>query len=730
MAVMDIEAAKSLKVVDLGTGFGGLLVATHFADLGAQVTRLVPSGPDPFDTLYPIHSILRGAQASIDTTTLEAALAEADICIIGGEDFPDSPELPDAAALASNHPQLVVLEMSGGVDADGESRPAVDLLAQARTGLAFDQLGDRPFAWPLPMPTFGMALQGLIGSWAALLARERTGQGQIVRVSMQEGAAFATAPDRLRYEHQTIQTERVLPRGVRQLILRCADGRYVQFAKQAGMLARIYTAFGIPFDGDPATLDLREPAVDPRDFFGNYDLFSEWALKWNSQELLEALWKAGIPADRVLVPGECWTDEQVAANGILRERDRGTRSVGFPIRFRRTSGAIAPSVVGNVEPRAAPLAGLKVLGLGAFIAGPCTGRGLADLGADVIKVDALGGDPAANTYGHWWACNSGKRSLRLNLKTPEGIEALHKLCSEADVVHHNFRPGVAARLGIDPASLRERRAGTCTVECSAYGSTGPKAEMPGFDQIAMGITGNEIRAGGEGNDPVWYRNCIADYTAGALGTIGALIALYERAITGDAVDAEVNLLNAALYLMFDFVQLADGSFVGAPGNDAAQLGPRPFERCYQTADGWIAIAARGGGMQDRLCVAVGIDPLAIAGEAVSAIAAIERSFAPLTTGEALRRLGEANVWAERCVDMVGLAMDADPAAAAAGLVRTYSDPELGEVVGTGPLLRLSASVQNGPGRAPLAGEHSRAILAELNLDAAEIQRYFDNGIAA
>ena len=713
----------TLAVVDLGVGLGAVLAAAHFVDLGVPVHRLDPRGGDPFAEIYPVYRSLRSGELAITDDQLEPALASADVCILGGEDFPGLVRRADAEAIFARHPHLVILELGGGRDAEGREMPAVELLAQARSGLCFDQTADRPFAWPLPVASFAMALHGLIGVWAALIARAGSGQGCIVRTSLQHGAAAVTAPDRMSYERPSDQARTIVPRDVRQLILKCADGRYVQFAKPPGTLAKIYGVFGIPVTGDPATFEARERPTDPRDFFGNYPLFSAKAAAFTSDELLARFWAAAIPADIVLAPGECWDDPQVEANGIIRTRGDGVRTVRFPAVLRQIEGEPGPARASAGIDGVGPLAGVRVIGLGAYIAGPYAARMLADLGAEVIKVDALGGDPSAGTYGHWWVCNSGKRSIRINVKTPEGLELLHRLCASADVVHHNFRPGVPERLGVDPASLRARAPGTVTLQCSAYGTTGPKADYPGFDQIALGLTGNEVRAGGTGNAPIWYRHCIVDYTAGMIGSIATLIGLFERLRGGCAIEAEVNLLDTALYLMSELVKLPDGSFAGAPPNDFERLGTSATQHYYQTNDGWIAVAARGAAMEQRLWAVLGLST----GRTADALAA---RFGRMSTSGALQVLGDAQVWAARCVNLQEMGMDADPAAAAAGLVRAFADPVMGTVIGTGPLVSLFPGDPRGPLRAPQIGEDASQLALEIGYSEGQVADFLQRSIIA
>ena len=213
------DALEQLKVLDLGLGLGAALIASHFADMGARVLRMEPEGGDPFYARYPVYARLREKAEPIPSEAFDRQICDADVCILGGESWPGLPAHRKAEFLLEANPRLVILELSGGVDADGREVPAVDLLAQARSGLCFEQYSDRPLAWALPMATFGMALQGMIGVWAGLVARERIGKGQIVRTSLQKGVALTCAPDRIRFEHETTESLAKIPLDVRQLIL-------------------------------------------------------------------------------------------------------------------------------------------------------------------------------------------------------------------------------------------------------------------------------------------------------------------------------------------------------------------------------------------------------------------------------------------------------------------------------------------------------------------------------
>jgi crotonobetainyl-CoA:carnitine CoA-transferase CaiB-like acyl-CoA transferase len=363
-----------------------------------------------------------------------------------------------------------------------------------------------------------------------------------------------------------------------------------------------------------------------------------------------------------------------------------------------------------------PLAGVKVIDFGAFVAGPFTSCVLADYGADVIKIEPLTGDPNRSIFRSWTSVNRDKRAITLDLKTPEGLAIAQQLCVAADVVTSNFRPGVSARLGIDAKTLHALKPSLIVLESAAYGTTGPRADGAGFDMCFQALCGHDWRAGGVGNKPLWNRTSMVDFAAGSIGAVGVLQHLYQRARTGAGFELGAGLLNAGLYLLSELVQQADGQFVGAPALHPEQTGYHPAEQLYEASDGWVAIAARGDAMAARLVEALGLgDAIRIprakwgAPEATSLAAAIRSR----SVDELVRILERAQVWAEACCTNGERANLDDADFARLGTLYSAEHPQYGNVRQVGPLARLEGVSRRARMHAPLPGEHTDAILAEL-----------------
>lgn len=721
-----LPGVEQLVVVDAGSGMVAALVASHFQQLGASTFRVEPPAPDPFDDVYPAHALWRSGCRTLNRAQAEEQLREADICIVGGEDYPGYERSFAAATVAALNPRLVVLDLTGYLPG-GPRGPAVDLLVQARSGLSYTELNDRPRCLAFRAPSYGAALLGMIVTWSALLERERSGRGKIVRASMQQGAALWCAGDWFTVERPDVTARTRIPLGVRQLAFRCGDGEYLQFVLSSpGALSKAHTALGIEQNVDPNDRGLPKDSTDAKNFYGDIALFEQYVAKFRRDELLRRLWDQGLAAEPTLPPGAAWSEEQVARNEILETRANGQTVVGCPLRFQAARAVAAKRVAAPQTASRAPLAGLRVLDFGAFVAGPFASRLLADLGADVIKIEPLSADPTRYNFGVWSASNQGKRALCVNLKTEEGGEILRRLCAAADIVQHNFRPGVAERVGIDPANLRRMNPHILTLSTSAYGESGPKALNSGFDMVVQALCGHAVAGSGAGNLPQSYRAFFVDTASGALGACAMLAAAFARSRSGQVVDAQTNLLNVALYLMSELVRSKEGAFSGVEPVNSDLTGRHPAEQFYQLSDGWIAIAARSSAMAASLAHALDLElpPREQWGEGEAR--AIAARLSSRRRDDVLRQLAQAGVWAESCVEDGWAELRGDNVARTARFVVEMNDAVRGRVLAVAPALQSERTC--GAAAAPALGEHTREILRELEFSAEEIDELYRKDI--
>src|SRR5580704_16843620 len=262
-----------------------------------------------------------------------------------------------------------------------------------------------------------------------------------------------------------------------------------------------------------------------------------------------------------------------------------------------------------------PLARFKVLDLTRVRAGPTAVRQLADWGAQVIKIEAppepgsgegLGGPRHGPDFQN---LHRNKRSLTLDLKSPDGIEIFRKLVRDADVVVENFRPDVKERLGIDYPALKQINSRLVYASISGFGQSGPYRDRPGFDQIAQGMGGLMSITGLPGQGPVRVGIPVADLTAGIFCAMGILVALLEREVSGEGQWVHSNLLAAQIAMLdFQAARWTIGHEVpGQAGNDHPTSTPTGV---YVTADGHFNIGASGDAIYARFCKVIEAPQLA------------------------------------------------------------------------------------------------------------------------
>jgi crotonobetainyl-CoA:carnitine CoA-transferase CaiB-like acyl-CoA transferase len=726
-----LTAVAALKVVNLGYGMSAALAAKQFAELGATVYRADDPAADPFNEVYPAYRHWRGLEHAAEPARLPELLAGADLCIVGGEDFPGLRHEWAAADLTARYPALVVLDLTGYVQGSALAGPAVDLLVQASTGMSWEHYTERPIAFGVPFPTYGQVLMGLVGVWAALVERQGSGRGQVVGSSLQQGAAMFMAPFWMEASQTDAEFDKIAPKDANHLIFECADGTYVQIVLGVPQaVAKLYRALGIELEADPSDRGLPKAGAGAGKYFGDMDLYAPYVRKLTRGQVIANCVREGLPVAPVLEPGEFWSHEQAQISDMLVEHD-GYTMPGVPLMVDgdHPAQASAPAAAGPAGP---PLAGLRIVDAGAFFAGPYVSKLLQDLGAAVVKIEPVTGEPLRMLPRTFMLTCAGKRIIALDAKRGLGPAIVGRLTEQADAVNYNYRPGVAERMGLDPATLRRSNPDVITLETTGFGPAGPRALDPAFDMVLQALAGLEVRGGGTGNTPQWYRLPYLDYVAGSFGAVGILMAYYERRATGRSLDLWTSLLDGALFMVSDLVQAPDGTFLSSPMLDREQLGFHPAERIYRVRDGWLAVSARGEAAAQSFADAIGLS--GVLGPRAAWDESTTRRIAGQVEGLAAARLladlSARGVWAAVCRPDGMSLLQADAAAREAGVLVARKDPAYGTVWSiTGPLVTFSRSKPSLDGLEgrPNLGADTRELLAELGFSDSEIEDAYRSG---
>ena len=392
-----------------------------------------------------------------------------------------------------------------------------------------------------------------------------------------------------------------------------------------------------------------------------------------------------------------------------------------------------------------PLAGIRVVEYAQYVAGPFAGSLLAELGAEVIKVEPPGGDayrrvmPVAPGIGRYFVpLNRGKRSVVIDLKTESGLERSRALAATADIVLHNFRPDRETRFGLDWESLCALSPSVVAGVVSSFGHDGPLAGAPAYDLVAQARSGL-LTAHASPGDTVPVRAGgvpMADLAAGLLLATGVLAALVRARDTGEGSRVEVPLLAAALAVQVQDVVWLEGEAVDEPPRPASLadlrarsdeiglgLATNPYYRCYEASDGFLAVACLNLTQRQAFIGLFGLDDSTIAAPDLipDDSAVLERKRA--VTSEIAAHIGteEVETWLARlaaagvpCGPVLAReTVQADSQVRANGFLAEVDQPGLGAVTMLGRLFRVGHGELAPVGPAPALGADTDAVLAEL-----------------
>jgi len=391
-----------------------------------------------------------------------------------------------------------------------------------------------------------------------------------------------------------------------------------------------------------------------------------------------------------------------------------------------------------------PLAGLKVIDLSHVMAGPACSMLLADMGADVIKVEKLpGGEDArrmvppaiAGESAAFLIMNRNKRGIALDLKMEAGRRVLSRLLQDADVLIENYRRGTMERMGFGYDALHVLNPRLIYCSISGFGRTGPYADRGGFDLVTQGMSGlMSITGEGPGCPPVKLGAPVTDITAGILACVGILAALHSRASTGQGQMVDTSLFEAGIIHTYwqSAICFATGRAPGPMGTAHPLNAPY---HAFPASDGWITVGAANQRNWLRLLEVLGAPELGddprFADNAgrMRNLPALEAALTPLfksrTSAEWLGRLEEAGVPAGPVLD-VGQ-MHADPQALAREMIVKTTHPTAGKVASLGLPIKFSETPGSVRRAAPVLGQHTREVLREHGFSDAEADQMAAQG---
>jgi crotonobetainyl-CoA:carnitine CoA-transferase CaiB-like acyl-CoA transferase len=732
-----------IRIIELCGGVAGSVAALQLSEAGAEVIKIEPPGGDP-DRMTPGFAVRNRGKKSvvldIDAADGRSALQR----LMGASDVLIHDLTPAVAtacglgdsALAESAAHLIVAGVTGWpVNHPDAERPALETLVLARLGLLSEQPGARPGPIFVRMPFATHAASWLcaIGVMSRLIQR-RQGRGVgPAHTSLAQGALTPMTMHWARAERPSESFAKGIDRNLAVAIHPCADGKWIHVhyaPDEAPFMREGLEALG-PKGVAQANARWGKNHAAPnlganREVFGTRPL-GEW---------LEHLWANDIAAQPAAAFGGIYFDEQSRINGYVVEiedaRFGATVQPGPPYATEpppcargplRPLGADTAAVL--ADDRAAlqgyvaaghepPLAGLKALDFGAYVAGPFGAMLLADLGVDVIKIEPPSGDFMRYLDRVFCGVQRGKRSVALQLKDPRSGAALEALVRWADCFHHNIRMPAARKLGLGYEAMSRINPAIVGCHVSSYGPKGERADWPGFDQLFQASCGWEVENGGPGNPPLWLRFGITDHLAAMASVYALLLGLYARERTGRGQMTNASLLGATILTTAETIVHPDGSIEPFDRLDQGQTGVSAHHRIYRCADGWIAVAALAPHQARAFDTVAGDSPAAFfAGQAaISAAASLDGAGAPC---ELVRE------------DQLDAFLD-NPDTRAAGLVADCEHLSLGRLDQVGGFWTFGAHA--GARRPPPAiGQHTREALQQVGLSVDDIDGLIAAGLS-
>ena len=787
-----VRPLEDVRILDLTSGPAGGIATMILADFGAEVLMIERPGIDPMMALPASRMWRRGKRSlpmDLSTTaglaTLDDLCSGADVLICNWRFAALERKRLDYASLHARHPHLILCHISGyGSQGPRADYPGYEHLVAASTGRMrlFSGLADRsgPSFSALQVGVHACAQSAATGILAALLEQGADGEGRLVETSMLQGMLPHELAGMIGAQFPEIFGDLIpaVPPAVIEPPIpslfyhpaQTSDGLWVQFGNLLPHL----------FDNFLLVTELIDVLADPDYDQGQMMLPKEKQEAFRERMLLRIQertaeeWMAACVADGGVVATAHQTTQQaiadpdIVANGHVIDRQDGGKQLGPVARLTRTPGdpgnEAAPddgwadlwrntsrSAPGRSNDGQLPLAGIRVLEIATIIAAPLAASYLADMGAEVIKVEPIGGDPFRGLLGGLGSAkvNAGKRSLSIDLKSDTGRQIVLGLIKDADVLIHNFRPGVPERLGIGYAQVEKVNPDIVYIQANGYGPDGPGAQRPSTHPIPGAAMGGVLFQMGErvpeallGIDDLrlWTRRLMhanevnPDPNTSLVITTSALLGLVARQRTGLGQQILVDMFGANAYANSDDFL----TFPGKPDRampDAELLGLSATYRLYHcSGDEWIFLA-----MTNEKEYRLFFDVLSGAGIQAPALEVLQAGGQ--TVSDALETLfvGNDSAFWENLLASAGVGCVranaitprefwlTDPQSIALGLTAETEHPLWGTYRRHGRQVMFDGGGQR-LGPPPVAGQHNVEVLLEQGFDEEKIASLVADGV--
>ena len=780
---------QNIKVLEISTSITGQYLAMLLGDLGAEVIKVEGPEDKPLRS-NPSFPVLNRGKRSIELDfgypktreIVDRLIAKCDVLLVDFHSPRFRDYIQDYDSVQRKNGGLVLCSISPW----GESGPYAykqgsGKLVAAYCGYALSQASftNNPVYTVMPYIEYRAAIIGACGVVAALLHREHTGLGQKLELSLLvEGGLGDLWGDTV---NNTIgQLATPFGHSPTYRIYPTKDGWIQIAAGNTTFCRQLFTVIGEEqLFSNPRFLNVPWGITSIEDRETLERIIGDWVRHYTNEEVLAILERKDVPCGLVRTVEEFARHPQVLHSNMIIELDDPNvgkvRQMGILVILSDTPGKIQgpcpllgqhtqeilceigysdtqihnlQSSTTSLETRrgdmehqqakqrnrmkveiARILEGIKVLDFTTALAGSLGPKLLADLGADVIKIESLEGDPFRSRAGNFIAWNSGKRSIVIDLHHERGRQIIYKMVKQSDVVAENFRPMTTERLGIEYRKLRAINPKLVYSSVSAWGDTGPYSNRPGYDAVLQAESGIMDNQGRGQETPMDLSHAEVDVATALLHTFSILSALYARQRTGIGQHVKTSLMSGALAVQPDTFIFYDGMrepIIAGKG----YLGPTATEHFYKTQDRWIFIECKDEAFWGKLCQAIGKPEMKDDERFRSAsrrrennealVSILENTFSKRTSSEWLAQLDQAGV---PCAPVNSHEEIPRQAQIAAGdLIGEHYEPLIGGYL---QHLKTRFRLSETPGAllrpAPLLGEHTNEVLTALAYSSNDIE---------